>query len=109
MIPEDVLSLLQAMAADKSIGYQTLINQILRDATNGAPDAQLQGLREQLNRIEKISKKPAFPFDDLSKMMAHAVAAAMKETPFRAVPGEPKSLHRLSPTQGSGSHRGNRR
>lgn len=49
MIPEDVLEDLRKIAADEGLPYQTLINQILRNAVNG-----VEPVHQQLDRIEKM-------------------------------------------------------
>jgi len=48
MVPEDVLTRLKAMASKEGTGYQTLVNQILRDATMGD--------RSVVARLERIEK-----------------------------------------------------
>lgn len=53
MIPEDVLARLRAMASRDGLGYQTLVNQLLRDATN-----EDNSVAARLERIEKaISRR----------------------------------------------------
>ena len=48
MVPEDVLARLKTMAGKQGIGYQTLINQILRDSTMGRGS-----IVARLDRIER--------------------------------------------------------
>ncbi len=48
MIPEAVLAHLRRMAEDEDIGYQTMINRILSDATKGE-----ESITTRLERIEK--------------------------------------------------------
>jgi uncharacterized protein (DUF4415 family) len=47
MIPEDVLALVQSMAREAGLPYQTFINQLLREAVSG------DSIAARLNRIEK--------------------------------------------------------
>lgn len=72
MIPEDVLATLRAQAAKEAIGYQTLINQILRKATDGDTDSLWR---------KKMEKK----FDELAHIMASINHALGEESqPKRA-------------------------
>lgn len=50
MIPEDVLARLRADATAEDMGYQTLINRLLRDATSKG---------SLVSRMERIEKKLA--------------------------------------------------
>jgi uncharacterized protein (DUF4415 family) len=47
MIPEDVLGRLNDMAKAEAMGYQTLVNRILREATEG------ESISARLERIER--------------------------------------------------------
>jgi hypothetical protein len=58
MIPEDVISKLTAMGQRESVGYQTVINRLLREAVDKAePErstASYPSIAATLKRIEKL-------------------------------------------------------
>ena len=54
VIPEDVLMLFREEAEDKGIGYQTLINQILREYA-----LKEKNLESRVEKLEKILFKKA--------------------------------------------------
>jgi len=54
MVPEDVLARLQKRAQREGLPYQTLMNQILRDATRGK-----NSIAARLERIEKAVRRRA--------------------------------------------------
>lgn len=50
VIPEDILEYYRNLAKEKGLGYQTLMNQALRDAASSNVDTSL------INRIERLEK-----------------------------------------------------
>ena len=61
MVPSDVLALLRAQAKKKGKPYQTLANDILRDAVMGAGDPTLSAMAERLTRVEQMLATVASP------------------------------------------------